>query len=121
MLSESFCSHLEHAITAALSSLPDKRIRGYWCDGILEAERAEDNLPAHVKHTKQLQVRAWIDEGRRKGSSSSAQRLYRLILHLGEQSYRTYVQKGRLTQFVSAPEHWILVEPAEKTITVQLI
>ncbi|UOR07526.1 hypothetical protein MUN82_10610 [Hymenobacter aerilatus] len=121
MLSEDFCTRLEQALTTAFCNSLDRSLRGYFCDGILAPEWKKDYVPASVKHTKQIVTRAWIDEGRRRGSNSSTQRLYQLILLLGKQTYDDYMKKGQLTQRAPVTSERVFIDTATAIITVQLL
>ena len=35
MLDQNFCEFLENKITKALGNSGDKRLKGFWCDGIV--------------------------------------------------------------------------------------
>ncbi|RFP64053.1 hypothetical protein D0N36_16105 [Hymenobacter lapidiphilus] len=96
MISSLFLITLEQNLTERLAdvALP------LWCDGILGPEWESDYLPQHVRQTKELILRAWIDEGFAKGGKSS-QRLYRLVVKLGPASLAAYLRGEELAAYLT--------------------
>ncbi|UOQ52496.1 hypothetical protein [Hymenobacter cellulosivorans] len=97
MIDQDFLKHLEWQLSEALLVT----IKGYWCDGILGPEWAEDYRPEHVAKSRRITLRAWLDEGRTKGGNSS-QKLYKLVVHLGAVSLNSYLSKNELGSHLPA-------------------
>ena len=122
MLTRAFYDHFEYRITAALRRTSNRNRSHYFCDGVLEPELESVNLPAHVRRTQQLVLRAWIDSGLRKGGGSSVQEVYQLLLKLGPLSLAAYMHGQLLEPFVPAAEadDWVRLDLVNKSIEAQL-
>jgi hypothetical protein len=122
-LTPAFYQHLEWQLSGALRLVPDRSLHRYWCDGILDPEWAEDYQPEYVRRSRQLGLRAWLDEGPSKGSGTSAQAIWRLILRLGPRSYPAYLQGRSLKCCVPAAEApgWVWLDAEKQLVEVQLL
>ncbi|MBC8082167.1 MAG: hypothetical protein H7Z21_03080 [Hymenobacter sp.] len=122
MLTKSFCLHLERQLSGALRSARDKSSWRYWCDGILAPELGTNNLPVHVRKSRQLKARAWLDEGRTKGQGAT-QCIYQLTVKLGPESFAAYVLGNGLDKFVPDIGHddWVVLLPEKQLVVVWLL
>ena len=121
MLSEQVYAALEQRISFAFSNAPNKSLRGYYCDGILAPEWAEDWRPAHVRQTRQIVLRAWLNEGQQK-HQPAAQRPYRLRLRPGPHALAAYLRGHELTRCLPAcaDGSTVLLDPDNQLIDVLL-
>ncbi|GAB3296864.1 hypothetical protein GCM10027348_19600 [Hymenobacter tenuis] len=116
MLTQKSYDDLECHLAGALSAVAGR----FTCDGVLGPEWQSDYLPEHVAHSKQIIMRAWIDEGYSKGNQSR-QTLYTLVLHLGASSLQVYLQERELTGILVRglnPE-WVRIDPSSKLVEVR--
>jgi hypothetical protein len=119
--SPAFCEQLEWQLSAALSRSPTRSRRRYWCDGILAPEWAEDYQPEYVRRTRQIRLRAWIDQGPAKGGGASEQNVWPLTMQLGPQAYAAYRQNKELTPYIPGHDDWVLLDPDSQRLTAQLL
>lgn len=90
----------------------------YWCDGVLGPEWEEHHRPEHVVMSRQITLRAWVDEGRTKGRNAK-QALYKLVVCLGQISLDSYLSNGELTNHLSAMS-LVSLDIEKQTIEIQL-
>ncbi|TGE10276.1 hypothetical protein [Hymenobacter fodinae] len=108
MLSKGFFTLLEYKLTEALAESEDEDLRRCWCDGVLDAEWAEEYLPHYVRKSKVIVLRAWIEGSNHK---MLINQMHPLHLHLGRLSFRAYLRGEDLVQ-------WIVegIDPTQVTV-----
>jgi hypothetical protein len=99
MLTQDFFTLLEYRLTEALADSEEKELRQYWCDGVLEAEWAEDFLPHYVAKSRVIVLRAWMVATGTK-TKLHTNRIHPLHLRLGRLSCRAYLRGENLSKWI---------------------
>lgn len=122
MFDEAFCGHLEYAITDALTKAEDIDWRRCWCDGVLLPTTEIDYSQKQILKTKEVVAKAWIDEGKIKGTKRG-QFLYDMKIQFGLKSLDNVKAGARLEECIpnTGADAWILLDRKNKTIVVQLM
>ena len=100
MLTQQFRDLLEYQLSKALAKSDAQALRRYWCDGVLESERAEESHPDYVAKSRRLILRAWMQGSRTKGAPLTHQ-LHPLHLVLGPASLTAYLQGQDLLPWIA--------------------
>jgi hypothetical protein len=122
MLDQKFCGRLEYAISEALAKSTDIDWRRCWCDGVLLPDDEKDYSRAHILKTKEVVLKAWIDEGKAK-KERRGQFLYDMKLHFGDESVDKLKTGVRLEECIpnNAADSWIVLDRENRMIEAHLM
>jgi len=121
MFDQSFCDHLEYAISGVLGKSTNEDWRRCWCDGVLLPTQESDYLKEQILTKKEVMTKAWVDEGRVK-NEERGQFLYDMTLYFGDKATDKVKNNQRLEDCVptSDPDSWIFLDRQNRTIEVHL-
>jgi hypothetical protein len=121
MFDEKFLGQLEYAITDALTKSKDIDWRRCWCDGVLLPDNNADYSSGQISKTKEIELKAWIDEGRIKGEQRG-QFLYDMRLGFGEKSIDKLKTGDRLEDCIpnEGADEWIVLDREHRIINAKL-
>ena len=120
MFDQIFCIALQIGITASLKQSTDLEQRRCWCNSVVFPDSSAIYLIEHALKTRQLIVKAWIDEGR--GEDESLQHLYDLRLNFGDKSIAVLKTGDRLEACVPLSwDSWMTFDKGNRKIELRLI
>jgi hypothetical protein len=100
MFTQEFREVLEYRLTDALAKSSEQALQRYWCDGVLEAEWAEEYRPEYVAKSRRIILRAWM-EGLRTKTAPLTHQLHPLHLVLGSESLKSYLRGEDLLLWIT--------------------
>ena len=109
---KNFYDHLEYHISAALEefSKDDERLKGYWCDGVVEC--------AETNSLKQV----WVDgrEILKAFAGKNGQGEYKLILKFDDIT-RSHIEECNLLNYIPINESksWFNIDVSSKIMEIQ--
>ncbi len=114
MLDQNFCEFLENKITQALGNSEDKRLKGFWCDGIVLLDSENDYSKKDVNNKRQIVMTAFLGH--------TGQDKYRLTLRFGQKASSKYARDLSLEECVPNLEdnNWLDIDTVNKKIVIQL-
>lgn len=114
MLDQNFCEFLENKITKALVNSEDKRLKGFWCDGIVLPDSENDYSKKVVNNKRQIVMTGFLGQ--------TGQDKYRLTLRFGQKASRKYARGLSLEECVPNREdnNWLDIDTVNKKIVIQL-
>ncbi len=125
---QDFFDVLEFSISRTLARSADSNKRRCWCDGIMLPEIGEEYVMQQTASANKLrrkvwiEARAWVEEGKTK-SHNAEQKIYQLVIFLGERSQKCYSDFQSLLNCIPSEnqDSWIGVDMLNKVITVTLL
>lgn len=114
MLDQNFCEFLENKITKALGNSGDKRLKGFWCDGIVLPDSENDYSKKVVNNKRQIVMTAFLGQ--------TGQDKYRLTLRFGQKASSKYARDLSLEECVPNREdnNWLDIDTVNKKMVIQL-
>ena len=111
---EDFCVQLEYHLTRTLESSEDKKLKGFWCDGILMPFIESQLTKKNVNDTRKIITKAWLGYG--------GQGEYEMTINFGPDSLRRYANGTDLTESLPSTDSldWVTLDMDKKIIELQL-
>jgi hypothetical protein len=111
---EDFCAQLEHHLTRIFGKSQDKRLHGFWCDGVLMPDQESQLAKKNVKSTKLITTKAWI--------GNDGQTAYEMTILFGPNSLQRYAKGADLRDCIPSEDllDWLTVDMDNKKIEIRL-
>jgi hypothetical protein len=109
-----FCVQLEYHLTRTFGNLEDKKLKGFWCDGVMMPLIESQLTKKSVNDTRKIITKAWL--------GYDGQSEFEMAINFGQYSLRRYAKGSDLTDCLPS-EHsmdWITLDIEGKTIELQL-
>jgi hypothetical protein len=109
-----FCVQLEHQLTRTFGNSEDKKLRGFWCDGVLMPFIESQLTKKNVNDTRKIVTKAWL--------GYDGQGEFEMTIHFGQLSLRRYAKGSDLGDCLPSENSmdWIELDIERKTIELQL-
>jgi myosin-crossreactive antigen len=111
---EDFCVQLAYHLTRTFGNSEDKKLKGFWCDGVMMPFIESQLTKKSVNDTKKIVTKAWL--------GYNGQGEFEMTINFGETSRECYAKGSDLTDSLPSEESmdWIILNIERKTIELQL-
>jgi hypothetical protein len=111
---EDFCLPLAHHLTRTFGNSEDKKLKGFWCDGVMIPFIESQLTKKSVNDTKKIVTKAWL--------GYNGQGEFEMTIKFGETSRECYAKGSDLTDSLPSEESmdWITLNIERKTIELRL-
>ena len=112
--SEDFCAQLEYRLTRTFEKSADKKLNGFWCDGVMMPLIESQLKKKRVNDTRQIVTKAWL--------GFDGQGEYEMTIKFGQSSLRRYATGSDLVDCLPSEDSldWITLDREGKKIVLQL-
>ena len=110
-----FCIHLEYHLCETFFNSKDKKIRGLWCDGVIDPFSDKQLTKKSVNDTRQI-------SGATAFIGNDGQGAYEMTIKFGRYSLRKYAKGASLIDCTPSAEStdWITLDMENKRIEIRL-
>ena len=111
---EDFCALLEDHLCRAFGNSTDKRLRGFWCDGVMMPFIESQVTKKSVNDTKRIETKAWL--------GFDGQGEFEMTINFGPSSLSRYARGLDLVECLPSEDSmdWIKLNIEGKKIDLQL-
>jgi hypothetical protein len=111
---ENFCAQLEYHLTRTFGKSKDKKMNGFWCDGVAMPFIESQLTKKSVNDTRRIVTKAWL--------GYDGQGEFEMIINFGRHSLKRYAKGSGLEDCLPGEESmdWITLDIDRKTIELCL-
>jgi len=115
MIDQGFCSFLEYELSKAFSNSIDRKIKGFWCDGVLLPDSANEISKKYINDRREVVMTVFL--------GTDGQEKYTLILKFGNRSLSCYARDLDIKKCMPATteDDWYHIDIPGKTLSIYLL